>query len=106
MPIDISNQWTSNFNYIVEYANKKNREGIIFPIWATCLGYETFMYITSGSTDNTTVFTEVFRQGDKTCALEVRETNSELLRSLSPQEIEKVTSDDGLFYFHHRWAIE
>ena len=78
MPIDFNNQWTSNVAYILEYANKKNREGQVYPIWATCLGYETFMYITSGSSDNTTVFTEVFGQDGKTCPMILQGENSEL----------------------------
>jgi hypothetical protein len=39
MPIDRDNQWTSNIAYILDYANKQNKAGNPFPIWATCLGY-------------------------------------------------------------------
>ena len=48
MPIDNNNHWTNNIETIFGYANKKNREGTPYPIWATCLGYQAMMYITSG----------------------------------------------------------
>ena len=57
MPIDVNNKWTSNVAFILNYAMKQNDAGNPYPIWSTCLGYETLMYLTSGSDDNTTVFT-------------------------------------------------
>ena len=56
-----------------------------FPIWSTCLGFQAMLYITSGQTDNTTVFTEVFGQGGKTCPLFVKNEDSELLKTLSSE---------------------
>lgn len=57
MPIDWVTDWTQKMSFILEYAKKQNKAGNVYPIWATCLGYEAMMYITSGQTDNTTVFT-------------------------------------------------
>lgn len=105
MPIDRSTQWTQNTQFILEYANRQNKANNPFPIWATCLGYEAVMYITSGRNDNMTVLTEVFGQTGKTFALSVKNPNSILLKSLNAKELEEVTTGDGLFYFHHRWAI-
>ena len=103
--MDLSNQWTSNIVYIMEYANKKNREGQIYPIWATCLGYKTLMFITSGSTDKKTVFTDVTGQDGKTCPLIVQNENSELLHSLNTYEYNDAITGDGIFFFHHLRAI-
>ena len=57
MPIDWVTDWTQKMSFIFEYAKRQNKAGNVYPIWATCLGYEAMMYITSGQTDNTTVFT-------------------------------------------------
>ena len=80
MPIDFDNQWTSNVALILGYVNARNREGQVYPIWATCLGFETLMYITSGFADNVSVFTEVFGQDGKTCPMIVQSEESELLQ--------------------------
>jgi hypothetical protein len=87
MPIDIDNQWTSNTAFILEYANKQNLQGNPYPIWATCLGYETVMYIHAGIKNNMSVLTEVFGQSGKTCPLVVKNSNSILLKSLNAQEL-------------------
>lgn len=105
MPIDFDNQWTSNVALILGYVNARNREGQVYPIWATCLGFETLMYITSGFADNVSVFTEVFGQDGKTCPMIVQSEESELLQSLSMDEYTDATTGDGIFFFHHRWAI-
>jgi len=47
MPIDIKNHWTSNINYILNWARLENNKGNVFPIWGTCLGYEAIIDITS-----------------------------------------------------------
>lgn len=83
MPIHWSTDWTNKTAYIFEYAKKQNKLGNVYPIWATCLGYEAIMYVSSGQTDNTTVFTEVFGQDGLTCPLIVKYQNSKLLRSLN-----------------------
>ena len=44
---------------IVDYASEMNDKGISYPIWGTCQGFEVMMYLTSGSDDNTTVFSAV-----------------------------------------------
>ncbi len=38
MPIDLSNLWTQNTKFILEYAMNQNNLGNPYPIWATCLG--------------------------------------------------------------------
>lgn len=48
MPIDSDNQWTSNIQYIMDFAIRENARGNPFPVWATCLGYEAVMYLFSG----------------------------------------------------------
>lgn len=105
MPIHWSTSWTKNTAYILEYAKKQNKAGNVYPIWATCLGYEAVMYITSGQTDNSTVFTEVTGQDGLTCPLVVKNHDSRLLRSLSNPEYTEAVSGNGIFYFHHRWSV-
>jgi len=105
MPIDKNNQWTSNIQYIFDYANKQNDKGNPFPIWATCLGYEAVMYLFSGREDNMTTLTRVNGQRGLPCNLTVKNSNSILLKSLSAQEYKEVTTGNGLLWFHHTWAI-
>lgn len=105
MPIDRDNQWTSNIEYIFNYANKQNDNGNPFPIWATCLGYEAVLYLYSGRKDNMTVLTEVFGQKGLTDPLIVKNNNSVLLKSLNAKEYQEVTTGQGLLWFHHRWSI-
>lgn len=77
-----------------------------YPLWATCLGYEAIMYVSSGLKDNTTLFTPVKGQDGRTCPLIVKDKNSELLRSLNAEEYKDATSDDGIFFYHHRWSVK
>lgn len=105
MPIDKDNLWTSNMQYIFDYANKQNQQNNPFPIWATCLGYEAALYLFSGRKDNMTVLTEVYGQKGLTDPLIVVSNNSALLKSLTPKEYQDVTTGNGLLWFHHRWAI-
>lgn len=83
MPIDRGNQWTDNTAFIAQYALDRNTEGIPYPVWATCLGYEALMYLSSGDDDNTTVLTEVFGQDGKTCPQIVKNNDSALLQTLN-----------------------
>lgn len=105
MPIDRNNQWTSNIQYIFDYANKQNDKGNPFPIWATCLGYEAVLYLFSGRSDNMTVLDHVNDQRGLPCSLSVKNSSSVLLKSLSAQEYKEVTTGNGLLWFHHNWAI-
>ena len=87
MPIDKNNQWTSNIQYIFDYAHKQNDKGNPFPIWATCLGYEAVMYLFSGRSDNMTVLDRVNGQRGLPCNLTVKNSSSVLLKSLNAQEL-------------------
>lgn len=44
---DIKNIWTSNANYIFQYAIKQNDLGNVFPIWGTCLGHQLLSFLTN-----------------------------------------------------------
>mgnify|MGYP001436911731 CR=1 FL=1 len=59
MPIDVTNKWTSNIAYILEWATKENNKGNIFPIWGTCLGFEAVAVITSLNPNNMSTLSEV-----------------------------------------------
>lgn len=43
--------WTRKTGLIYEYAKKQNDIGNNYPIWGTCLGYYTVMFVCSGETD-------------------------------------------------------
>jgi len=86
MPIDSGNQWTSNIAFIFDYANRQNKAGNPYPIWATCLGFEAVLYLHSGRKDNSTVLTEVFGQKGLPCPLSVKSSNSALLKALTTDE--------------------
>lgn len=57
MPIDVTNHWTSNIAFILDWATKENNKGNVFPIWATCLGYEAVAVITSLNPNNMSTLT-------------------------------------------------
>ena len=59
MPIDVSNKWTKNIAFILEWATRENNKGNVFPIWGTCLGYEAIAVITSLNPNNMSTLTEV-----------------------------------------------
>lgn len=86
MPIDNGNQWTNNLDFILEFAKKENDQGRPYPVWATCLGYEAVMYVTSGQQDNMTVLTNVKGQRGLRGNLTIINNNSPLIRSLSAEE--------------------
>jgi hypothetical protein len=85
MPIDSDNQWTSNIQYIMDFAIKQNQRGNPFPVWATCLGYEAVMYLFSGEKDNMTTLSRVYGQRGLRDNLTVTNRNSILLKSLNAQ---------------------
>ena len=85
MPIDRDNIWTSNVQVMLDYAMEQNDKGNVFPLWATCLGYEAIMYLTADRKDNMTVLTEVEGQHGLTCPLNVKTNNSALIKALSPE---------------------
>ena len=53
-----------------------NDKGISYPIWGTCQGFEVMMYLTSGSDDNTTVFSAVNGQLGRVAPLEIVDPGS------------------------------
>lgn len=44
---NMNNRWTSNANYILQYAIKQNDAGNVFPVWGTCLGHQLLGYLTN-----------------------------------------------------------
>ena len=105
MPIDRNNQWTSNIQNIIDYANKQNKQGNPYPLWATCLSYEAIMYLYSGRKDNMTVLTHVEGQRGMPGNLTIKNGNSVLIKALSSEQYKDVTTGDGLLWFHQSWAV-
>lgn len=44
---DITKTWTSNANFILQYAIQQNDQGKVFPVWGTCLGLQLLSYLTA-----------------------------------------------------------
>lgn len=44
---NINNRWTSNANFILQYAIQQNDKGNVFPIWGTCLGHQLLGFLTN-----------------------------------------------------------
>jgi gamma-glutamyl hydrolase len=44
---DMKTPWTSNANYILQYAMQQNDAGNVFPVWGTCLGFQLLSYLTA-----------------------------------------------------------
>lgn len=48
MDFDINDRWTSNANYIFQYAKRQNDNfGNIFPILGICLGHQLLGFLTN-----------------------------------------------------------
>jgi gamma-glutamyl hydrolase len=105
MPIDISNQWTSNTKYILEFAMNQTNNGNPYPIWATCLGYEALAVITSQIKNNMSTLTRVHGEEGSTRNLTITMQNSKLFGTMAKNLLDEVTKGDGLYYFHHNWAV-
>ena len=43
----MNNIWTSNANFILQYAMQQNDVGNVFPVWGTCLGLQLLAYLTA-----------------------------------------------------------
>jgi hypothetical protein len=69
------------------------------------LGYEAVMYLYGNQKDNMTILTQVYGQDGLTCPLKIISNNSEIIKSLPSNVYDKVISGDGLYYFHHTWAV-
>lgn len=52
MDFDVRETYTSNADFIFNYAKEQNDLGKVFPIWATCLGHQLVSFLTSGYDHN------------------------------------------------------
>ena len=84
MEFSMSNQWTRNADAILKYAKQQNDKGNVFPIWATCLGFQLMSYLTANYTD---VLTRV--HGDSAIVLPLNITNSSsyMFSKMTPYQI-------------------
>ena len=48
MEFNMNERWTKNADAIVKYAMDQNDRGNVFPIWATCLGFQLMTFLTGG----------------------------------------------------------
>jgi gamma-glutamyl hydrolase len=47
MDLNISERWTANAKVILDFAQKENDAGRVFPLWGTCLGHQLLSYLTA-----------------------------------------------------------
>lgn len=103
LDFDLKNRWTSNANFIFQWAMQENDKGKIFPIWGTCMGHQLLGYLTcNGVTPLSPVRGEQsiinsikFLTGDKGYVFE----------GLSDKLIGKLTTGQGVTYYNHEEAI-
>ncbi len=50
--IDKGNRWTSNAGFVLDYAERENRRGRVFPVLGICQGLELMLYLTSDQRPN------------------------------------------------------
>ena len=100
--ININNLWTKNADYIVKYAMNENKKGNVFPIWATCLGWELMAYLTSGY--DSKVLSPV--RGEQAVINRISIKNPGYLFSDIPASIKNSLENGvGIVYFNHVYAV-
>ena len=103
LDFDLKNRWTSNANFIFQWAMQENDKGKVFPIWGTCMGHQLFGYLTcNGETplspvrgEQSIINTIKFITGDKGYVFE----------GMSDKLITKLTTGQGVTYYNHEEAI-
>ncbi len=86
---------------------KQNDAGNVFPIWSVCLGFETLAVITSGSTDNMTALSRVRGESGVVNPMKFlsQVDKGYILGDLSDKLIQKLTTGQGVMYYHHDWMV-
>ena len=106
MSINQDKNWTAHTKVVVDYAKRQYDLGNIFPIWATCLGYYTVMFAcTNGQTDAYNFLTGVTGEHGIVHPLIIKDSDSKLLKSFTPAQLNEATTGDGVFFFSHSWSI-
>jgi gamma-glutamyl hydrolase len=100
---DIKNRWTSNANYILQYAIQQNDKGNVFPIWGTCLGHQLLGFLTNNFQSPLSAI-----RGQTAVLNTIKFPNADkgtLFSDMSAQLMTKLTTGQGITYFNHHWAI-
>lgn len=100
---DIKNRWTSNANYIFQYAIQQNDKGNVFPIWGTCLGHQLLSFLSNNFTSPLTAV-----RGQTAVLNTIKFVTTDkgtLFTDMSDKLIAKVSTGQGIAYFNHHWAI-
>lgn len=100
---DIKNRWTSNANYIFQYAIQQNDKGNVFPLWGTCLGHQLLSFLSNNFTSPLTAV-----RGQTAVLNTIKFVTTDkgtLFTDMSDKLIAKVSTGQGIAYFNHHWAI-
>jgi hypothetical protein len=105
--IDLTQRWTQNTKFIVEWAMKQNDAGNVFPIWSVCLGYETVAVVTSGNPNNMSTLSPV--RGEINVLNTMKFVNNSdrgyVLGDLPERLIGKLTTGQGVMFYDHNWIV-
>jgi gamma-glutamyl hydrolase len=105
-PIDITQRWTLNAKFILEWAIKENDAGRVFPVWGTCLGYETLAFLTSGNNNNMSTLSPVRGEVDVLNTMKfISSDKGYVLGDMSDRLISKLTTGQGVMYYNHHWIV-
>ena len=102
MEFSMNNRWTKNADAIVKYAMEENDRGNVFPIWATCLGFQLMSFLTGGYVDT---LTRVQGDGAIVLPINIKMPSSYIYSAMTPYQIEKMTKGGGILYYNHNWAV-
>lgn len=100
---NINNRWTSNANYILQYAIQQNDKGNVFPVWGTCLGLQLLGFLTNNYVSPLSAV-----RGETAVLNTIKFPTSDrgtLFTDMPDRLITKVTSGNGIAYFNHHFAI-
>ncbi len=98
----MNNIWTSNANYILQYAMQQNDAGNVFPVWGTCLGFQLLAYLTANYQN---VLSPVRGQTAILNTIKFTDTRGYLFSTMSQQLITKLTTGQGITYYNHHYAV-
>ena len=100
---DINNRWTSNANYILQYAIQQNDKGNVFPVWGTCLGLQLLGFLTNNYVSPLSAV-----RGETAVMNTIKFPTTDrgtLFTDMPERLITKLSTGNGITYFNHHWAV-
>lgn len=101
MEITRKNLFTENAKYLFDLAIKTNNEGVYFPVWGTCLGFQLIHTIVGGFKPN--ILTTIEKQ--RRVKREIKIVNpGKLYADMSKDERKLASKYENTFY-NHKWIV-